>query len=174
MTWITGPPKTYHVDILDKDSLTVPVDLLNHIDLSLVPSSHNADPVTFGEEDMPPLFLLREARRVQDGSILTTICSALETRVSHGGKGPLFPIFPAVLSGCLELTRQRAAEVLPRPPNADTFQQFLSFMSFLALFKSLPPGRSCPLNNSLHIGRCGPAMAERCLCLRIPDSRIEN
>jgi hypothetical protein len=100
MTWITGPPKTYHVDILDKDSLTVPVDLLNHIDLSLVPSSHNADPVTFGEEDMPPLFLLREARRVQDGSILTTICSALETRVSHGGKGP-FPNLPSGSFGLL-------------------------------------------------------------------------
>lgn len=160
MTWIAGPSETYHVDILDQDSLAVPVDLLNHVDLSLVPSSHNADTVTFGEEDMPPLFLLREARRVQDGSLLTTICSALETRVSHGGKGPLFPIFPAVLSCRLELTRQRAAKVLPRPPNANTFQQFLSFMSFLAPFKSLPPGCSCPLDNSLHIGRCGPAMAE--------------
>lgn len=171
---MSGSLETYHVDTLDQDSLTVPVDLLNHIDLSLIPSSHNADPVTFGEEDMPPLFVFREARRVQDGSILTTICSALQTRVSHGSKRTLFPIFPAVLSCFLELTRQRAAEVLPCPPNPNTLQQFLSFMSFVGFFKSLLPRRSRPLDNSLHIGCCGPAMAERCLCLRIPDSRIEN
>lgn len=137
---MTGPPGTYHVDTLDEDSLTVPVDLLNHIDLSLIPSSHNTDSVTFSEEDMPPLFVLREARRVQDGSILTTICSAVQTRVSHGGKRPLFPIFPAVLSCCLELTRQRAAEVLPCSPNPNTVQQFLSFMSFVGFFKRLLPG----------------------------------
>lgn len=134
-----GSLKTYHVYTLDEDSLTVPVDLLNHIDLSLIPSSHNTDPVTFGEEDMPPLFVFREARRVQDGSILTTICSALQTRVSHRSERPLFPILPAVLSCCLELTRQRAAEVLPRPPNPNTLQQFLSFMSFVGSFKSLLP-----------------------------------
>jgi hypothetical protein len=140
LTWTTDLPETYHVDILDKDCFTVPVDLLNHIDLSLVPSSDNADPVTFGEEDMPPLFVLREARRVQNGSILTTICSAAQTRVSHGGKRPLLPILPAVLSCFLELSRQYGAEVLPRPPNPDTVQQFLSFMSFGRSFKSLPPG----------------------------------
>lgn len=171
---MTDPRETYHVDTLNQDSLAVTVDLLNNIDLSLIPASHNADPVTFGEEDMPPLFVLREARWVQDGSILTTVCSALKTRVSHRSKRPLFPIFPAILSCCLELTRQRAAEILPCPPNPNTFQQFLSFMSFVGFFKGLLPRRSCPLDNSLHIECCGPAMAERCLCLRIPDSRIEN
>lgn len=143
--------ETYHINILDEDSFTVSVDLSNDVRRALIPSTNDANSVTFGKEDMSPLFVLRETRRVQDSGIERTICGAFKPRVSHGGKWPFFPILPAVLLCRFELASDCGAPILPRTLDLYAVQQFLSFMIFDSSSKGLLPGRSRPLNDSLHI-----------------------
>lgn len=147
-----GDPGTYHVDVLDENCLTVSVDLSDHVDLALVLSTNDADSITGGEKDMSPLLVFRETRRVQHGTFQATICSAVKTDISHGGKWALLPIFPAILPCLFELGGQCGAEVLPRTLGLDAVQQFLSFLAFDGSLQSLLPGGSRPLDNSLHLG----------------------
>lgn len=145
-------PETYHINILDEDSFTVSVDLSDDVRRASITSANDTDSVTFGKEDMSPLFVLRETRRVQDSGIERTICGAFKPRVSHGGKWTLLPILPTVMPCRFELASDGGAPVLPRTLDLDAVQQFLSFMIFDSSSKGLLPGCSRPLNDSLHIG----------------------
>ena len=59
-----GGGSKYLVDILDDDGFTLPVDLLNDIDLALIPSTHDTNLVAFSEEDVLPTQVLGDGRRV--------------------------------------------------------------------------------------------------------------